>query len=176
MASGPFSRRMRNYYSGSRLAYTRLPGPGSPCTGAGRCLPNSETEGAVLSFESSVSPRPGRAVRAKWKSPVGLAPEGSCLLSLSASAGRVSHRTRLPRRPDACCGSGKDGFSGDTGPPPPPFRRTRDYCFALTRAAGGESFASVEDAGSNGRRRKSLAPGVPPGSALLSRRCFRSAL
>lgn len=43
-------------------------------------------------------------------------------------------------------------------------------------AAGSESFASVEDAGSNGRRRKSLAPGVPPGSALLSRRGFRSAL
>lgn len=39
-----------------------------------------------------------------------------------------------------------------TGPPPPPFRSARSFCFALARAAGGESFVSVEVAGSNGPR------------------------
>lgn len=48
-----------------------------------------------------------------------------------------------------------------TGPPPPPFRPTRDCCFALTRAAGGESFVSVEVAGSNGPRRRWRRPSPP---------------
>lgn len=59
---------------------------------------------------------------------------------------------RLVRSPARGSRLAKMNCPGHRPAPSAVFRRTRDYCFALTRTAGGESFGSVEGAGSNGPR------------------------
>lgn len=67
--AGLLGTGMRNYYSGFRCAYIRLPEPGSPCTGNRTLCPYLEAKGTLLCFKISRPPRPGRAARTKSKLP-----------------------------------------------------------------------------------------------------------